>query len=153
MRAFYDFTTRLKNQLQSQQINTVTIGAMSSIDSAKQTLFPVAHIIMNSATINENTIEFDCMVVFADIVDESKANAKDEVPFYGNNNLHDVYNAMLAEANILSQQMLRGELFSNHTQITAAPTAEPFAERFTNRNLAGWLLSFNASVPNNEICV
>lgn len=129
------------------------MGARSAIDSAKQSLFPVAHIIINSATMGERTIDFDCMIVFASIVDDSKTNQKDSFAFYGNNNLHDVYNAMLAEANILSQQMIRGELFSNHTQITAAPTAEPFAETFTNRNLAGWLLSFTASVPNNEICV
>ena len=153
MTAYYDITTALKTQLESQQISTVTIGALSQIDTAKQSIFPVAHIMVNSSTINENFIDFDLSIVFADIVDESKTNAKEGVPFYGNNNLHDVYNAMLSEANILTQQMIRGSLFAANTQITQAATAEPFAERFTNRNLAGWMLTFTVSTPNNEVCV
>jgi hypothetical protein len=152
MQAYYNLTTRLKTQLQSQQISTVTLGALSQIDMAKQSLFPVAHIMVNSATINENTIEFDLSIVYADIVDESKTNAKEGVPFYGNNNLHDVHNAMLAEANITTQSAIRGSLFGLYIQATNA-TVEPFAERFTNRNLAGWMLTFNVTMPNNEVCV
>ena len=152
MQAYYNLTTALKTQLQSQQISTVTIGALSQIDMAKQSLFPVAHIMVNSATINENTIEFDISIVYADIVDESKSNAKEGVPFYGNNNLHDVHNAMLAEANITTQAAIRGSLFGQYIQATNA-TVEPFAERFTNRNLAGWMLTFNVTMPNNEVCV
>lgn len=153
MTAYYDITTALKTQLESQQISTVTIGALSQIDTAKQTLFPVAHIMVNSSTITEQMIDFDISIVFADIVDESKTTAKEGVPFYGNNNLHDVYNAMLGEANVLTQTMLRGDLFAAHTQITQSATAEPFAERFTNRNLAGWMLTFTVSTPNTETCV
>ena len=151
MKSYYDITTRLKNQLESQQINTVTIGALSQIDTAKQGIFPVAHIIVNSATINEQVIEFDLSIVYADIVDESKTNAKDGVPFYGNNNLQDVYNAMLAEANITTQAAIRGNLFDQRTQATSG-TAEPFAERFTNRNLAGWMLNFTVITPNFDVC-
>lgn len=151
MKAYYDLTTRLKTQLQSQQISTVTLGALSQIDMAKQSLFPVAHIMVNSATINENTIEFDVSIVYADIVDESKTNAKEGVPFYGNNNLHDVHNAMLAEANITTHAAIRGSLFGQYIQATNA-SVEPFAERFTNRNLAGWMLTFNVTMPNNEVC-
>lgn len=106
---------------------------------------------VNSATINENTIEFDVSIVYADIVDESKTNAKEGVPFYGNNNLHDVHNAMLAEANITTHAAIRGSLFGQYIQATNA-SVEPFAERFTNRNLAGWMLTFNVTMPNNEVC-
>jgi hypothetical protein len=151
MQAYYNLTTRLKTQLQSQQISTVTLGALSQIDMAKQSLFPVAHIMVNSAPIKENTIEFNVSIVYADIVDESKTNAKEGVPFYGNNNLHDVHNAMLAEANITTQAAIRGYLFGQNIQATNA-IAEPFAERFTNRNLAGWMLTFDVTMPNNEVC-
>lgn len=151
MKAYYDLTTRLKTQLESQQISTVTIGAQSEIDLAKQSILPLAHITVLSATINENTIEFEVDIIYADLVDVSKKNAKQGVPFYGNNNLQDVHNAMLAEANITTQAAIRGNLFGQYVQATNA-TAEPFKGIYTNPDLAGWLLTFNVTMPNNEVC-
>ena len=152
MTSYYDITTALKTQLESQQISTVTIGAASEIDVSKQTILPIAHIVIGSATINERTIDFDVEIIYADLIDVSKTTAKEGVPFYGNNNKHDVFNAMLAEANITTQAAIRGELFRQHTQVSNA-TVDSFIGIYTNPNLAGWMLSFTVSTPNTETCV
>jgi hypothetical protein len=151
MRAYYEVTTALKNQLESQQINTVTMGAIDLIEAEKQSIFPIAHIIVNNATIAERTISFDISIIYADKVDISVANKKEGTPFYGNDNLIDVMNAMLAEANITTQSLLRGNLFGNHYQVLESGSCEPFTERFTEL-LSGWMLSFSIQVPNNEVC-
>ena len=151
MRAYYDITTALRTQLESQQINTVSMGDIDIAAIEKQNITPLAHIIVNSATIGERMIDFDISIIYADTVDISPTNKKEGTPFYGNDNLIDVMNSMLAEANITTQSMLRGNLFGSNTQILDTATCEPFNERFT-KLLAGWMLSFTVQVPNNETC-
>ena len=46
IRGYYQLTSTIKNQLQSQFTNTVTIGDISSVNLNKQDIFPLAHIIV-----------------------------------------------------------------------------------------------------------
>ena len=152
MRSYYDITNALRNQLEAQEINTVTTGTLDEVDLNKETIYPLAHLIIENGRITEQAITFDCAVIFADVVDYSPKNATDLAdPYHGNDNRQDVLNAMLAEANILTQKMIRGVLFENYIQVTEAD-CEPFYQRFTN-DLAGWVLTFTATAQNTEICV
>ena len=57
-RAFYNVTNVIKNELlNNQRIKTITFGDLTDIDLQKQTIFPLAHLICDSATHNEKTIE------------------------------------------------------------------------------------------------
>lgn len=152
MRAYYEITTALKNQLDSQQINIIKLGDMADVDLDKQGIYPLAHILIEEARMGMQTIEFDINILFADLVDINTDNKKEGTPFYGNNNHQDIMNAMLNEANILTQHLMRGNLFASNYQVINAPTALPFTGRFKNL-LSGWMLSFTVQVPNIDTTI
>ena len=74
MTEFYDIIGRLKTVLKAQPfVNTVTAGGLEDIDLNKQTIFPLSHIIVNSAIPKSSTIVFNISIIAMDIVDESKS--------------------------------------------------------------------------------
>ena len=73
IRGFYQVTNTLKEQLlKDQNINTVTTGDISDVNLRKQDMFPMAHIIINSVVVGEQTLSFNISVLAMDIVNESK---------------------------------------------------------------------------------
>jgi hypothetical protein len=51
IRGFYQLTETIKDQLLNDvNTNTVTTGDITEIDLSKQTIFPLAHIIVNNVT-------------------------------------------------------------------------------------------------------
>ena len=94
VRGFYLITQTIKDQLLlDENVNTVTTGDLTEIDLSKQTIFPLSHVIINSATIQEQVIRFNITVLAMDIVDFSKDETTDI--FVGNNNEQDVLNLSL----------------------------------------------------------
>jgi len=148
---YYFIIDKLKTYLKATDfINTVTTGDLTFIDNAKQTIFPLSHIIVNNATPSEQTLSFNISILFMDIVDESKSATIDV--FEGNDNTHDVLNTQLDLANRTYSDMLRGELYDDLVQIGGNPTCEPFVDRFEN-SIAGWTLTFDVIIPNDmTIC-
>ena len=99
VRGYYQITDTIKtNLLADKNVNTVTTGDITEIDLAKQTIFPLAHIIVNSVTIQEAVLNFNISVMCMDIVDVSKDETTDI--FVGNNNEQDILNTQLAVANL-----------------------------------------------------
>jgi len=154
MRQFYNITKTIKDTLEANsQVNVVTFGDIFDVDLNKQTIFPLAHIMVNSATIDQQVVTMNISVVAMDIVDVSKADPRSEnEPFYGNNNEHDVLNTQLAVINDLTQKLSRGTLYTDLYQLSAPPTCIPFTERFENL-LAGWTATFDIILPNTEISI
>lgn len=151
MTPFYNITTKLKDFLEADVfINTVTHGDIFRIDLAKQSIYAIAHIMINNATIQSNTVTFNVSIIFADLVDISKEETTDV--FIGNDNEIDVLNQMLVVCMRLSNAIKRGDLFDETFELASEPNAEPFIERFEN-NLAGWTLTFDIVAPNDiSIC-
>jgi hypothetical protein len=151
MANFYTIIDTLKNHLDNDAIvNTVTTGDIFQVDLGKQTIFPLAHIMVNSAVFEANVIRFNISLLAMDIVDISK----DEVTeiFLGNDNEQDVLNTQLAILNRLYEMLRRGDLYADNFVVDGNPTCEPFAERFENY-LAGWTMTFDILVANNmTIC-
>jgi hypothetical protein len=147
MNGYYYVVNTLKNYLKSNDfINTVSIGDIFSVDLNKQTIFPLAHIIVNNAQLAETTTSLNLSILFMDIVDESKAEITDI--WEGNDNEQDVLNTQLSLASKLTADLIRGYLYSNLIQIEGAQTAEPFVDRFENK-IAGWTLTFDVIIPND----
>ncbi len=68
--SYYKLLDTLKAQLNATNlISTVTDGQISDVDLAKQTLFPLAHIIVNSATIEGKLQRFNVTILAMDILD------------------------------------------------------------------------------------
>lgn len=146
MQGFYNITTAVKNQLlQDDFCNTVTIGDIFNVDLKKQTIFPLSHIIVNSADLENNVWRFNMSVIAMDIVDKSKELETDV--FIGNDNEHDVLNTQLAVLNRLLEVLRRGSLSREYYQLDGNPSLEPFTERFENY-LAGWTATFDVLIPN-----
>lgn len=151
MNGYYYLVYTLKDYLKATNvINTVTIGDIFKVDLTKQTIYPLSHIIVNNAQMNENITSLNVSILFMDLVDESKAEITDI--WDGNDNEQDVLNTQFALASHLSSDLMRGSMFTNLVQVTSAPNAEPFTDRFENK-VAGWTLTFDVSIPNDmTIC-
>lgn len=147
MKGYYYIVNTLKTYLFNLDfIKTITIGDIFSVDLNKQTIFPLAHIIVNNAQLAENTTSLNLSILFMDIVDESKAEIVDL--WDGNDNEQDVLNTQLTLASKLTSDLMRGYLYSNLIQINGEPNAEPFVDRFENK-IAGWTLTFDVTIPND----
>ena len=150
MKGFYQVTDTIKNQLLADvNVKTVTSGDITRIDLSKQTIFPLAHLIVNNVTNEDNVLRFSLSVLAMDIVDISKEAVVDI--FRGNNNEQDILNTQLAVLNKLVQVLRGGDLHQNKYQLDGSPSFEPFYDRFENE-MAGWALTFDVII-NNDITI
>jgi hypothetical protein len=151
MVGFYTIIDTLKAELNSSPfVNSVTEGSIFNVDLAKQTIFPLSHIMVNTATFEENVMRFNVSIIAMDIVDISKDETIDV--FRGNDNEQDVLNTQLAVLQRVYEVMRRGTLYTELFQVDGNPSCEPFTERFENL-LAGWTMTFDVLVPNQmSIC-
>lgn len=151
MTGYYNLLDGLKTHFDNDAIvNSVTQGDIFQVDLNKQTIFPLTHIMVNSSSLQSNTITFNVSIIAMDIVDISKSETIDI--FQENNNELDVLNTQHAVLNRCFQQMLHGGLWDNKIVINGEPNCEPFTERFENL-LAGWTMTFDVVVPNEmTIC-
>lgn len=122
-------------------VNTVTEGDIFQVDLNKQTMFPLSHIILNSATHQGNVLSFNITILLMDII-----NQKDD------SNKVDVWNTQLLLATRVLNRLNRGNIAVDFWELTGNPTYEPFTERFEN-DLAGWAVTFDVLVRNDiTIC-
>ncbi len=151
VRGYYQITETIKtNLLTDENVNTVTTGDIFEIDLSKQTIFPLSHIIVNSATIQEQVLNFNITVMCMDVVDQSKEETTDV--FRGNNNEQDILNTQLAVANKLVGLLSKGDLYRDKYQIEGDASCEFFYERFENE-LAGVACTFNVLIANDiNVC-
>ena len=151
VRGYYQITQTIKtNLLTDENVNTVTTGDIFDIDLSKQTIFPLAHIIVNSVNIQEAVLSFNITVMCMDIVDISKDETTDD--FVGNNNEQDILNTQLAVANKLVGLLSKGTLYQDKYQLSSDASCEFFYERFENR-LAGVACTFDVLIANDiNVC-
>jgi len=151
MKGFYEISQAIKNQLDNDAfVNTVTIGDIFKIDLNKQTIFPLSHIMINSASYNGNTFNYSISVLCMDIVDESKEATTDL--FRGNDNEQDVLNTQQMVATRLLEMLRRGDLYDDGYQLQDGATIEYFVDRFENK-IAGVTVTMNIVAQNDmTIC-
>jgi hypothetical protein len=152
MRAVYQILDKIKDKLRtSPNIQTVSFGDIMEVDLNKTTLYPLAHVGMGDVSLQDHKIEVTINLLLLDIVDDNR-DPSTEDEFYGNSNLQDILNTMLAEANILISDLRRGSSFDELYQIDTDVTARPFLDRFENQ-LAGWGVDLVISFPNNDVSI
>jgi hypothetical protein len=151
IRGFYQLTETIKdNLLNDANVNTVTTGDITRLDLSKQTMFPLAHILINNVTAQEQALSFNITILTMDILDVNKENNTDL--FIGNNNEHDILNTQLAVINRLIQLLKRGTLYRDKYQMEGDATCEPFYERFENE-LVGWATTMDILIENDiSVC-
>jgi hypothetical protein len=151
IRGFYQLTTTIEEQLLSDEhINTVSTGDISNVNLNKQDIFPLAHMIVNSVSVEENVLRFSISLLACDIVDQSKDVTTDR--FTGNDNEQDILNTQLAVLNRLIQRLRMGTLHQDMYQLDGNPNLSPFLDRFENQ-LAGWTADMTILIYNDiNIC-
>ena len=130
---YYKLLDTLRSQLNATNlINTITDGMISDVDLAKQTVFPLAHIVVNQATIEGKIQRFNVTILAMDILDGKEKY--DVEP--------SIMSAMLQALNRVYEVMTRGDLNPDYVMVDGTPTLEPFTDRFENK-LAGWAMTFD----------
>lgn len=125
-----------ENLLLSDFTNEVTFGEISDVDLKKLTNFPLVHLVVSSATIQENAIDFELNIIACDIVDKSKESPEDS--FLGNDNLQDILATQLKVITDITNFFRRNDFSaSRYITLDGDVSANPFLERFENQ-LAGW---------------
>ena len=152
---FYNITEKIRKQLQEDQfVNTVTYGDIFQVDLSKQTIFPLSHFQVVSATMQQNVWNFNISLLVMDILDKPKEyrESDDKSIFRGNNNEQDVFNTQLSVLNKLIQRLRIGTLYRDLYQVVGDVTLEPFKDRFENE-LAGWTATFDVMIENDiDVC-
>lgn len=152
MRAVYQVLDKMKDKLrQSPNIQTVSFGDLFDIDLNKTDIYPIAHIGLGNTSILEHKLEVGINLMLLDMVDDNR-NSTTIDEFYSNDNLQDVLNTLLAEANILVSDLRRGSGYDELFQVEANVSAQPFLDRFENQ-LAGWSVDIVVSFPNNDVSI
>lgn len=152
MRTVYQVLDKIKSKLRSSpNIQTVSFGDFFDIDLNKTSIFPIAHIGLGNTSIQEHKLEVGINLILLDIVDDNR-DPSTEDEFYSNNNLQDILNTLLAEANILVSDLKRGNSFTELYQIETDIVARPFLDRFENQ-LAGWGMDLIIIFPNNNTSI
>ena len=151
MNGFYTAIDKLKTHLDNDAlVNSVSEGDIFQVDLAKQTIFPLVHIMVNSCSFETNVLRFNISLIAMDLVDISKTENTNV--YLGNDNTQDALNSTLAILNRAYDIMLHGSLAYDLFQIDGNPNCEPFTERFENL-LSGWTMTFDVLVPNEmTIC-
>ena len=146
-RAFYLATEKIRDFLLSlDNVNTVTFGDIREVDLNKQTMFPLAHVMVDNVALATGTMTFSMTILAMDIVHVNKGNVQDsDNTFYGVDNEQDVLNSMLLVVNLVNQSLSRSNLRADKFELIGQGTCEPFTDRFENK-LAGWAYTFTAFV-------
>jgi hypothetical protein len=147
IRGYYQLTSTIEEQLRSTEFtNTVSIGDISKVNLNKQDIFPLAHLIVNSVTAEEQVLRFNISILACDIVDQSKDITTDR--FTGNDNEQDILNTQLLVLNKLIQKLRMGSLHTDMYQLEGDPNLTPFSDRFENE-LAGWTADITILIYND----
>jgi hypothetical protein len=153
MNNYYKITEVLKDELLKDGIiNNVSQGDIFNVDINKPTIFPLGHIIVNTATQSEsgNTNIFNVSVLLMDVCDISKAEPYDL--FYNNDNEADIFNSQFENANRLLTSLRRGDLYDLGYRLNGNANFEAFSDRFENK-IVGWTITFAIETGNDmTIC-
>jgi len=148
---YYDITTKLQEHFNNDPlVNTCSSGSIFDIDLTKQTIFPLAHVMVDNVTLSGDTIQYNVNILCMDVGDVSK---EDGDVFRGNDNEQDILNTQLSILNKAYEELRRGDLYDDNFQVITDANCEPFSDRFENK-LIGWSCTFSIVTPNKmTICV
>lgn len=145
MKSYYDILQDIKTIINAEPFNnTVSSDDIGAIDLEKQNIYPLAHIDIDSGTIEENHVSFNVSIFFMDMIDFNKEESTDLIN--GNNNIQDVINTQFRLAYRVMRVLQKADLYRNDYQISSAPT---FTKQIYN-SLRGWSVSFQIST-NGEM--
>lgn len=147
MNTYFKVIEDIKTALSSEPfINKVSQGDIYEVDLSKKTLFPLAHLIIESIDIQTNRIQLSLSLLLMDIVDLSKESSTDLIR--GNDNELDAINNMVNVAARLQAVLAKTDTYNASYELEGSFSCTPFKERFEN-NLAGVSADFTINLAND----
>jgi hypothetical protein len=144
--ALYNIIDSLNEELNSNPfVNKVTVGRLTEIDLAKNTIFPLSHIMLNSIRHNENTLSFNLTLYNLDIVNISK---EAEIGVYGNDNTMYILSNQLYVINRLLSRLKQSTIYKDGWELEGTPDSEVIDKEMENM-LTGYQTDFTINVPND----
>lgn len=154
MKGFYHITEKIRDIANANtQISVVTEGDIFEVDLNKQGIFPLLHIITDSAEIGQKTTTMNFTLLCMDLVDVSNNDPRAQLDsFFKTSNEQDVLNSTLNFLNNIITEFKRGDAYDDLFHLVGDANCTPFRQRFENL-LAGWSCDFSVLVPNpSPIC-
>ena len=144
--SIYNVISVLKTELESNPFcNNVTLGTLTEVDLSKMTIFPMAHIVLERAIHNDNTLTFQLTIYNLDIVDISKESSES---IYGNDDMVYIWTNQLYVINRLISRLKETTLYGDGFEILDNPNSD-FINKELENMLAGVQTTLNIVVPNN----
>ena len=134
MKGFYEINERLANYFRSDAlIHTTSTGSLDKIALMKIDMYPLAHVMINSAVVQRNIITYNVSVVLMDLVEISKEPF--QVIYDGNDNEQDVIHQMQEIAFHFYDHLKRGSLYDLQivTDEDSPMSLEYFSDRFADK--------------------
>lgn len=149
--SIYRIINAMQSELSSNPFcNDVTLGQLTEIDLAKQTIFPLANITLVSVRNNENTLSFTITITNVDIVEISKESPENKI--YGNDNLIYIWTNQLYVINRLVTRLRQSTLYSDGWELEGNPESD-FIDKEMENMLAGFETTLTITVPNGiNVC-
>jgi hypothetical protein len=120
-------------------VNVVTDGLGDEIDLSKQTIFPLAHLVILSAQPSGNAVTCNFELYCLDIVDISDNGTTD--------NKHDVLNTQYNVGLRMYESLRRGHLWEEKLEVSS--WSMDLIEQAYENFLAGWKISASVLIPNH----
>jgi hypothetical protein len=144
--ALYNIIDSLNEELSSNPfVNKVTVGRLTEIDLAKNTIFPLSHIMLNSIRHNENTLSFNLTLYNLDIVNISK---EAEIGIYGNDNTFYILSNQLYVINRLLSRLKQSTIYKDGWELEGTPDSDVIDKEMENM-LTGYQTDITINVPND----
>ena len=144
--ALYNIIDSLNEELLSNPfVNKVTVGRLTEIDLAKNTIFPLSHIMLNSIRHNENSLSFNLTVINLDIVNISK---EAEIGVYGNDNTMYILSNQLYVINRLLSRLKQSTIYKDGWELDGNPDSDVIDKEMENM-LTGYQTDITINVPND----
>ena len=148
MVGYYRATEYIREHLKADRnINTVVIGGLDKVDLSKQTIFPLAQIVVNSSSTKGGWTGINMTVACMDIVKTNQA-----YDFIGEDwklidNNQDILNTQQAVFESLEKSLIHGTLSDLSLKLEDNFDLDAFEYRFENI-LTGWECTFDVLIPN-----
>jgi len=134
MKAYHDTLEIIKSVLRTDKfVKTISVGNIYDVDLKKQTIFPLAHLMVENAQYTGTTWIFRVAIIFMDL------SSKDREDY--------IFNTQLSVASNLLDKLKRGGL---KLQLVGEASLDPFVDRFDSA-VAGWTCTLSVEIENDML--
>ena len=151
---YYNTLNFFRNIMKNHpSIAKVTQGDIYNFDTTEFPQYPIGNVMIQTANFSNNTTDYRIQLIVADksklVNYDDVPNRKDnkqEVPFYGTNDMVDIHANTLSILNDLTAYVQKGNY---GMEVNGIINCTPFADRFNN-GLTGWSAEFDLTVHNDR---